>query len=106
MKLDKLNPSIDDLINMDSRILYGAGDIWRTDADGVPHRLITMYGDLLTVKVPENVPMKYAGKKLRRLIVACNACDTVTGMEARYTGGRTLVFRDPESRIFEDLGRL
>ena len=105
MTLDMFNPSFDDLMN-DKRLLWQGGDVWKVNQDGVPHQHISREGNLLTVKVPDNVPMRYRGKKLRRLTIWCNACDLVTGLEARYTGGRTLTFRNPASAIYEDLGNL
>ena len=84
MKLREFEPSFDDFMTMDDRLLVGHGDIWKTDANGVPHRHINPSGELVTVKVPELFPMKDKGRRLQRVTVWCNACELVTGVECHY----------------------
>ena len=97
MKRNDFNPSFDDLMTLDRRILWGACDFWAVNQDGVPHRLSAGYnGEKWTVKVPALIPMKHKGRKLTSMIVYCNACDTVTYIEAHYGPEKTLVFRGPE----------
>ena len=91
MKLNEFNPSYDDLITLSDRVLFGHGDIWKVDQDGVPHRHINPSGELVTVKVPEFFPMKDKGRKLRRMTIWCNACELVTGVEAHY-GDHVVVY--------------
>ena len=105
MMLDAFNPSHDDLMTLNERLLWANGDIWKTDSDGVPHRFCSMYGELFTVKLPDNVPLKYKGKKARRAIIFCNSCELVTGFEIYYTGGNVLVFDNPESTEYRVIRR-
>ena len=68
-----------------NRILWGKGDIWRTDSDGVPHRMSANYtGGKWSVRVPDSVPMKYRNRKATSMIIWCNACGLVTGVETHY----------------------
>lgn len=81
-----------------SRIIWRAGDIWKTDSNGCPHRLSAGYnGELFTLEVPEAIPMKYKNRKLGRLVIWCNSCEQVTGVEAHY-GQRTVLY-DGDCRL-------
>lgn len=84
MKLDTFNPSTEDIISMNDRLLWSAGDIWKTDKEGIPHQHIHRDGSKLTVKIPEEIPMKYKGRKMTSIIIWCNACELVTGIESHY----------------------
>lgn len=100
MKLDSFNPSFDDLMTLDKRILWRAGDIWKTDNDGIPHSYRTMYGEKMTVKLPDNFPLKYKGRKVCGAVIWCNACELVTGVELKFTGGHVIAFDNPEAPTY------
>lgn len=103
MKLDSFNPSHDEIIFLNPRVMFGGGDIWKVDQNGIPHSFRTMYGDFQTIKLPDNFPMKYKGKKVRRAVIWCNSCETVTGVELFFTGGNVIAFDDPDSSTFRDV---
>jgi len=103
MKLDIFNPTFDDLMALDERILWKGGDVWKVNQDGVPHRYISKFGDLLTVKLPDNIPVKYKGRKATRVVIWCNACDLVTGIEVHYTGNHVLQFKNPDSTEYREI---
>lgn len=83
MNLNAFNPSFEQLMN-GSRILWGAGDIWKTDNNGVPHRHIDKYGNKLSVFIPECIPFTYKRRKATSAIIWCNSCDMVTVVEIHY----------------------
>lgn len=83
MNLSVFNPSFEQLIS-GSRILWQAGDIWKTDQDGIPHRHIDKYGNKLSIFVPECFPLKYKRRNATSAIIWCNSCEEVTGVELHY----------------------
>ena len=83
MKLNAFNPDFDDLMT-GNRILWSAGDIWKADSNGIPHRHISRDGNKLSVKIPAEIPMKYKNRKMTSVIIWCNTCELVTGIEAHY----------------------
>lgn len=83
MKLNAFNPSFEQLMD-GSRILWKAGDVWKTDNNGIPHRQMTIYGDKLSVFIPENIPFKYKRRKATSAIIWCNSCELITCVEMHY----------------------
>jgi len=83
MKLNDFNFDIDDVI-AGAFILYGKADIWKEDQNGIPHSFRNKYGEKASVKVPDVIDRKYKGRKLSSMIIMCNACELVTGVEAHY----------------------
>lgn len=106
MKLSAWNPSHDDMMSMNSRILWSAGDIWKTDQNGIPHSFRNMYGDMFSVIVPAGIPLKYKNRKITRAIIWCNSCEMVTGIELHYgspLAGGYAVQVNPVSLIISDV---
>lgn len=103
MTLNDFNPTYDELLELGNRILWRGGDVWCEDMDGVPHSLRTMYGEMLTIKLPDNFPTKYKGRKARKAVIWCSSCETVTGVEIHFTGGRVIAFSDPDSTTYRDV---
>ena len=83
----KLNDFNFDALDFDKwpRVLWGKGNVWKTSQDGIPHRLTAGYnGELLSVFIPEGIPMKYKNRKATSAIIYCNSCELVTGIEIHY----------------------
>ena len=107
MKKQDLNFTLDDVINCNPRIVSGV-DFWKTSADGVPHQVSSGYnGEKWTVKLPDNIPLKYKGRRFTSAIVNLNCFEFVDEIEVHYggpsCGGFAIRFTDPDSEAFEDV---
>lgn len=93
MTMKDLEPTWEEVAYCAPSVCFG-GDFWKEDFNGVPHRLMASYvGGPWAVKVPERVPLKYKGRKLKGLVIWLDACENVTGVEATYTGYCKRTFR-------------